>query len=290
MSKNKTSLLNLITKITLTGLVVTSLFANVNTHAAEPIAVLKSRKESFTVAFKYGNVSNTVAISNIAAQATLQNMINQADAQGFTLVSITDQFNGDPSNNDEKPAAPTDCVTFGAPTYSVAGGLVSGTGMTKYGLQSAKAIAGGQAVSTLGAYKSGCILMELKVSATAKVGDTTKITFTEDANQSSDYTAANRPGNQEVVVKIVEDPTVAVVPTTTTTPVATTTTTTTPVTTTAVVTPKIITPTTVTKAATVTTTARTGGVMDSAIYIALATLSLVLVASTFRSFKKIKIS
>lgn len=271
---------NLITKILNLGitvslasvLLVSSLNINTFSQSVSTIKIKQDRTVPINVAFKYGDQENSVKISKVAVTAVLSNLQNSATAQAFELVSANDIFAGDPSAENDKPAAPSSCYNFPEGTsYSISQTLVSSTKLSNYGPQSAKLVDGGAQISALSANRTGCINLVIKVSPSAKVGDKTLIMFNQDALSSPDY--SSKPGNQQVILEIEAADVVAQV---TPTPVvqATPTPTTTPVV--AQATPKTVpvAQAVITKPATIISTARTG----SAEFVSYTLISIMSVA------------
>ncbi len=200
---------NLITKILNLGitvslasvLLVSSLNINTFSQSVSTIKIKQDRTVPINVAFKYGDQQNSVKISKVAVTAVLSNLQNTATAQAFELTSASDIFAGDPSAENDKPAAPSSCYDFPEGTsYSISQTLVSSTKLSNYGPQSAKLVDGGAQISALSANRTGCINLVIKVSPSAKVGDKTLIMFNQDALSSPDY--SSKPANQQVILEI----------------------------------------------------------------------------------------
>ena len=111
---------NLITKILNLGitvslasvLLVSSLNINTFSQSVSTIKIKQDRTVPINVAFKYGDQQNSVKISKVAVTAVLSNLQNTATAQAFELTSASDIFAGDPSAENDKPAAPSSCYNF----------------------------------------------------------------------------------------------------------------------------------------------------------------------------------
>ncbi|MBC7406020.1 MAG: hypothetical protein H7230_00915 [Candidatus Parcubacteria bacterium] len=200
---------NLITKILNLGitvslasvLLVSSLNINTFSQSVSTIKIKQDRTVPINVAFKYGDQQNSVKISKVAVTAVLSNLQNTATAQAFELTSASDIFAGDPSAENDKPAAPSSCYNFPEGTsYGISPTLVSPTKLSNYGPQSAKLVDGGAQISALSANRTGCINLVIKVSPSAKVGDKTSIMFNQDALSSPDY--SSKPAIQQVILEI----------------------------------------------------------------------------------------
>ena len=255
---------NLITKILNLGitvslasvLLVSSLNINTFSQSVSTIKIKQDRTVPINVAFKYGDQQNSVKISKVAVTAVLSNLQDTATAQAFELTSASDIFAGDPSAENDKPAAPSSCYNFPEGTsYGISQTLVSSTKLSNYGPQSAKLVDGGAQISALSANRTGCINLVIKVSPNAKVGDKTLIMFNQDALSSPDY--SSKPGNQQVILEI-EAADIVAQPTPTPVVQATPTPTTTPVVAQATPTPVPVAQVVAAKPATILSTARTG--------------------------------
>ena len=272
---------NLITKILNLGitislasvLLVSSLNINTFSQSVSTIKIKQDRTVPINVAFKYGDQENSVKISKVAVTAVLSNLQNTATAQAFELISANDIFAGDPSAENDKPAAPSSCYNFPEGTsYSISQTLVSSTKLSNYGPQSAKLVDGGAQISALSANRTGCINLVIKVSPSAKVGDKTSIMFNQDALSSPDY--SSKPAIQQIILEIeAADTVVQPTPTPVVQPTPTPTTTTTPVAAQAKPLP-VVAQAVAKKPATIITTARTG----SAEFVSYTLISIMSVA------------
>ena len=153
-----------------------------------------------------------IDVQTQAATATLTNATNPGMAPAFEFVPAEnlDIFNGDPNRlaGEATPAGPTaaGCKVFATettpltPKYTLPASFFTATGMNKYGLQTAKSTAASS--TTFKQKSSGCMGFRLKVSANAKAGDQTKITFDEDGGLSTSYQEAQRPAIQTATLTV----------------------------------------------------------------------------------------
>ncbi len=200
---------NLITKFlnfgVMTGMitVLISTNLNINTYSQSipTIKLKQDRTAPLNVAFKYGDQENSVKISSVAVSAVLSSLENTSTSQGFSLISANDIFAGDPSAENDKPAAPSNCYNFSeGSSYSISSTLISATKLDNYGPQTAKLVNGGAQIANLSANRTGCINLLIKVSPSAKVGDKTLVIFDQDTLSSPDYSV--KPGKQQVILEI----------------------------------------------------------------------------------------
>lgn len=166
----------------------------------------------FLFYFPYGSTVSDIDVQGQAATATLTNSTNPGMAPAFEFVPAEnlDIFNGDPNRlaGEATPAGPTaaGCKVFATettpltPKYTLPASFFTATGMNKYGLQTAKSTAASS--TTFKQKSSGCMGFRLKVSANAKAGDQTKITFDEDGGLSVSYQEAQRPAIQTATLTV----------------------------------------------------------------------------------------
>ena len=200
---------NLITKFLNFGVtagimaVLVSTNLNIDTYSQSipTIKLKQDRTTPFNVAFKYGDQESSVKISSVAVSAVLSSLENTSTSQGFALTSASDIFAGDPSAENDKPAAPSNCYNFSeGSSYPISSTLISSTKLNNYGPQTAKLISGGAQIANLSANRTGCINLVINVTASAKVGDKTLVTFDQDTLSSPDY--STRPAKQQVILEI----------------------------------------------------------------------------------------
>lgn len=164
----------------------------------DEISVAVNISGTFTVAFEYGSPNSTKNISQAIATATIINSVDASIDPSLEFVATEtyknyDTFDGDPSRaaTDPSPRSAFPCSNFDGPKYEIPSSYFTARKMNNYGLQTAKTTAQNTAILTKGS--SGCIVLQLKPTANAKVGDKAKIQFDWDSSSSPEFEASERP-------------------------------------------------------------------------------------------------
>jgi hypothetical protein len=174
---------------------------------ADPVTstVPIDRTSPVPIYFKYGSVDSDINIQNAVATAVISNVDQPSETPAFEFVREGNQdiFNGDPSRPDTDPApdAPGNCAAFNAPRYNIPSSFFSNNNMSGYGLQTAKNLA--QPTAILTQKSTGCILLLVRLTSNAKVGDKVSIQFDWDAGPSPDLRPDQRPRIANVILEVV---------------------------------------------------------------------------------------
>jgi uncharacterized repeat protein (TIGR01451 family) len=158
------------------------------------------RTEPITLFFNYGSRFTDIDISNAVATLSIDNPSLEFDTTAFE-----DFYYGDPTRSDglNSPEDAQCDQTYNGIRYNITDTLASSNSLV-YGLQTARdnVNPSGQATGTLRERHTGCIKVDLYVSDNAQPGETVRVIFDEDSQESPDYRCdaelCNRPVRQIV--------------------------------------------------------------------------------------------